>query len=159
MIKKMRVLFLCTGNCCRSQMAEALFRHEAAEAFEVCSAGSHPAGFIHDLALGAMEAMGITCDGQWSKSWDELADSKMDVVVTLCDAAAGQVCPDWSGAPIRVHWSMPDPAMHAGSEDERRELAMRVADRLRLKIQRMIQLNWSASKEVLAAELTRLGDL
>lgn len=140
-------------------MAEALFRHDAAEEFEVCSAGSHPAGFVHDLALGAMEAMGIRCAGQWSKSWDEFADSEMDVVITLCDAAAGQACPDFSGAPIRVHWPMPDPAMHAGSEDERKELAMRVADRLRLKIQRMIQLDWSAARETLTEELTRLGDL
>ena len=159
MIKKKRVLFLCTGNCCRSQMAEALLRHDGAEAFEVSSAGSHPAGFLHDLALGAMQAMEISCDGQWSKSWDELADSEVDVVITLCDAAAGQTCPDWAGAPIRVHWPMPDPAMHAGREDERRELARRIADRLRLKIQRMIQLDWSASKEVLMLEMTRLGDL
>ena len=158
MIKK-RVLFLCTGNCCRSQMAEALFRRYAAEEFEVCSAGSHPAGFVHDLALAAMEAMGISCDGQSSKSWDKLADSEFDVVITLCDAAAEQACPDWSGAPIRVHWPMPDPAMYAGSEAERQELAMRIADRLRLKIQRMIQLDWSADREALTVELTRLGDL
>ncbi|MCH7995227.1 MAG: arsenate reductase ArsC [Planctomycetes bacterium] len=156
---KKRVLFLCTGNCCRSQMAEALFRHDAAEEFEVCSAGSHPAGFLHELAIGAMAAMGIRCDGQWSKSWDELADSRFDVVITLCDAAAEQACPDWLGAPIRVHWPMPDPAMYAGSEAERRELAMRIADRLRLKIQRMIQLDWSGEREVLTEELTRLGDL
>ena len=156
---KVRVLFLCTGNCCRSQMAEALFRHYAKDGFEVCSAGSHPAGFVHELALGAMKAMGLNCDGQRSKGWDELADSKFDVVITLCDAAAGQSCPDWSGAPIRVHWPLPDPAMHYGDEDECRELAMRVADRLRLKIQRLVQLDWSADREVLILELTRLGDL
>ena len=159
MMIKRRVLFLCTGNCCRSQMAEALCRHYAAEKFEVCSAGSHPAGFVHELARGAMEAMGLDCDGQWSKSWNDLADSEIDLVITLCDAAAGQACPDWSGAPIRVHWPLPDPAMHHGSEDERRELAMRDADRLRLKIQRMIQLDWSAEREALEVELTRLGDL
>ena len=156
---KQRVLFLCTGNCCRSQMAEALLRHFGCQSFEVCSAGSHPAGFIHDLALGAMRAMDLDCKGQRSKSWDEFADVGFDVVITLCDAAAGRPCPSWSGAPIRVHWPMPDPATHLGPEDERRELAMRVANRLRLKIQRMIQLDWSVDTEVLTAELTRLADL
>ena len=156
---KVSVLFLCTGNCCRSQMAEALFRHYANDGFEVSSAGSHPAGFVHELALGAMEAMGLNCDGQWSKSWDELAGSEFEVVITLCDAAAGQTCPYWSGAPIRVHWPLTDPAMHYGSEEECRELAMRVADRLRLKIQRLIQLDWSGDREALIFELTHLGDL
>jgi len=140
-------------------MAEALLRHIAGASFEACSAGSHPAGFIHATATKALESLGIAFTGQESKSWDAFADTKIDAVITLCDAAAGQECPNWVGAPVRAHWPLPDPAMLPGTEAERLDLAMRVANRLMLKIHRMIELDWSTAPDELAVELNRLGEI
>lgn len=140
-------------------MAEALLRHVGGASFESCSAGSHPAGFIHDTAAKTLQALGIDYAGQSSKSWDEFHGTKIDAVITLCDAAAGQECPNWVGAPVRAHWSLPDPAMTPGTDAERLDLAMRVANRLTLKIQRMIKLDWATGPGELAAELNRLGEI
>ncbi|MBU0716981.1 MAG: arsenate reductase ArsC [Planctomycetes bacterium] len=159
MSDKRRVLFLCTGNCCRSPMAEALLRRIGGERFEACSAGSQPAGFIHGLAIEAMRRMGISVEGQESKSWDVFRDDPVDAVITLCDAAAAETCPQWPGAPLTAHWSLPDPAYHPGAEEERMELAMRVADRLRLKIEGLVNLDWSADRQQLAKHLNDLGEI
>lgn len=159
MADKRKVLFLCTGNSCRSQMAEAILRHLGEDRFEALSAGSHPAGFIHALALEAMQQMDIPIEGQESKSWDTFAGVSFDAVITLCDEAAGQPCPIWPGDPIRVHWSLPDPAFHPGSEEERLAFALRVADRLRVKIQGLIDLDWSLDSPQRTQRLKFLGDI
>lgn len=156
---KRKVLFLCTGNACRSQMAEAILRHVAGDRFEASSAGSHPAGFVHPLAIEAMQRLDIPMEDHISKSWDEFAQTPVDVVITVCDAAAGEQCPTWPGRPITTHWSLPDPAYHPGTEEERVEFALRVARRLRTKIEGLIELDWSLDRAELTRRLTFLGDI
>ncbi len=140
-------------------MAEAILRHLGGDRFEAVSAGSHPAGFIHPLAIEAMRIKRILMERQKSKSWNEFAKSPVDVVITVCDRAAGETCPVWPGDPITAHWSLPDPAGHPGNEQERIELALRVAGRLSLKIQAITELDWSLPSAELVHRLKFLGDI
>ncbi|UCG34459.1 MAG: arsenate reductase ArsC [Phycisphaerales bacterium] len=139
---KIRVLFLCTGNCYRSQMAEAILRHLGRDRFEAFSAGSRPAGFVHPLAIQTLEEMGIPVGEARSKSWDEFAYYRMDLVITLCDSAAKESCPIWPGAPLRVHWPVADAISAVADETELRELSRQVAARLQEKIRRLIRMDW-----------------
>ena len=154
-----RVLFLCTGNCCRSQMAEALLRHLGGDRFIAHSAGSDPAGFVHPLAINAMAEMGISVEGQRSKSWDEFADEPHDIVLTLCDSAAGAPCPTWPGHPATAHWGLPDPSFARGGDKDRLAAAMTVARQLRNRIERMTALPLDAlTPSQLRAELQRIAE-
>jgi protein-tyrosine-phosphatase len=156
---KTRVLFLCTGNSCRSQMAEAILRQIGGDRFEALSAGSRPAGFIHPLALGALAALQVPVGDPVSKSWVEFADKPVEVVVTVCDATAAEVCPVFPGAALRAHWSLPDPVFHPGTDEERAAFAIAVAQRLRAKIEGLVALNWSAPPKELQRRLQFLGEI
>ncbi len=140
---QIKVLFLCTGNACRSQMAEALLRHHGGRRFVARSAGSHPAGFIHPLAKIAMGNLGIDLDGQCSKSWDEFTEEPVDLVITLCDAAASEPCPIWPGAPMTVHWPHPDPAGIPGEEAECVAFANEVAAHIKRKVVALCALDFA----------------
>ena len=159
MASKRTILFVCTGNSCRSQMAEALLRHAGGDRFEAVSAGSHPAGFVYPLAIEAMSRMSVPMENQTSKSWDEFAQAPVDVVITLCDAAAAETCPTWKGDPLTTHWFLPDPALHTGTEDERIAFAMSTAERLRTKIEGLIELDWSLNRDELKRRLDFLGEI
>jgi len=115
---KKRILFLCTGNAARSQMAEGLMRAFHGEMVDVVSAGSRPAGWVHPLAIGALAEIGIDISNAQSKSADQFLDQKFDVVVTVCDSAA-QDCPLWPGAARIEHWPIEDPTFGVGSGAER----------------------------------------
>ncbi len=143
MATQIKVLFLCTGNACRSQMAEALLRQIGVGRFEARSAGSHPAGFIHPLAEKAMANLGVEMGDQHSKGWDEFATEAVDLVITLCDAAASTPCPVWPGAPITAHWPLPDPAGFLGEESERIRFADEVAARIKAKIEALCGLGFT----------------
>lgn len=158
-VQKRKVLFLCTGNACRSQMAEAMLRHLGGDSFEALSAGSAPAGFIHPLAEEVLEAMDIPLVQPRSKSWDEFADVAVDVVITVCDNAAGETCPVWPGDPLCAHWPLPDPSYHPGTAQERSAFAMQVAGRLRAKIQALVDLDWSAGRNDVKDRLRFLGEI
>jgi len=111
----MNILFLCTGNSCRSIIAEALFKSMTTAGATAQSAGNKPAGFVHPRALATLKDAGIVTEGLSSKSWDNLP-KKPDVVITLCANAAGETCPLYFGNVIRSHWGMPDPAKVQGDE-------------------------------------------
>ncbi len=110
-----RVLFLCTGNSCRSQMAEAITNHKLAGEWQAVSAGTQPAGFVHPLALQVLEEIGIHHTGQ-SKHVDAFRQDQFDLVVTVCDSAA-ETCPVWLGPGRRVHLGFRDPAAASGSTE------------------------------------------
>jgi arsenate reductase (thioredoxin) len=117
------VLFLCTGNSARSILAEALLEHWGRGRFRAHSAGSFPKGAVHPMALDLLERAHLDTSGLRSKSWDEFAKPgapEMDFVFTVCDRAAGEVCPIWPGNPVTAHWGVPDPAAVEGMETERR---------------------------------------
>jgi arsenate reductase len=141
-IDQKTVLFLCTGNACRSQMAEAMLRHVGGDRFTAHSAGSAPAGFVHPLALAALDQLGISNDSLESKGWDQFRDTRIDVAITLCDSAAQQPCPTFPGRGIRAHWPLPDPSFYPGSPDEQFEFCMVVARRLLLKIECLATLDF-----------------
>ena len=117
------VLFLCTGNSARSIMAEAYMNSLPEKRFKAYSAGSHPGGTVNPYALDVLRTARIPVEGLRSKSWDEFAAPgapKMNFVFTVCDNAAGEVCPIWPGQPMTAHWGVPDPSAVEGTESERR---------------------------------------
>jgi len=127
-VSKTRVLFVCTGNSCRSQMAEGLLRHLAGDRFEAASAGTHPAG-LNPGAVEAMKEIGIDISHHRSKNVDEFVGQPLDWVVTVCDSAK-ESCPVFPGAVSRLHWSFEDPAAAAGSPQERQAVFRRVRDEI-----------------------------
>src|SRR5512141_1578321 len=129
---KRKVLFLCTGNSCRSQMAEAIVNARLGDEWEAVSAGTKPAGYVHPKALAALQEIGIRHDGR-SKTADEFRDVPFDLVVTVCDSAAEE-CPVWLGQGKRVHLAFPDPAKAAGTPEEVLAAFRAVRDDIALKI-------------------------
>ena len=131
-----KILFLCTGNSCRSQMAEAVLNRIGAGRFEAVSAGSKPAGFVHPLALRLLRETGYPVDGLRSKSLEEFRGSRFDAVITVCDRAR-EACPVWPGAEM-AHWSFEDPAQAAGTDEQKlvvfRRIFSEIQQRLRLYI-------------------------
>jgi len=113
-----RVLVLCTGNSCRSVLAEALFNHLGKGTIEAVSAGSNPAGYVHPKSIETLKRHGLDPGQPRSKSWDEFEGQSFDLVVTVCDAAAAESCPVFLGPAKKLHWSTPDPAKATGTEAE-----------------------------------------
>lgn len=116
------VLFLCTGNSARSILAEVLINHWGGGRFRGSSAGSHPKGAVHPVALHLLEQMRLPTKDLRSKNWDEFAapaGPPLDFVFTVCDNAAGEVCPYWPGQPMTAHWGVPDPAAVEGTDTEK----------------------------------------
>lgn len=130
-----KIIVLCTGNSCRSIMAEALLSHLAGESFEVVSAGSHPAGYVHPKALTTLRKNAIPIRDFRSKSWDEFKDQEFDVILTVCDSAAKESCPYFSGEAKRLHWSIPDPAQANGTDLEVDANFQEVLDLLKSEIE------------------------
>jgi len=122
--KTYNVLFLCTGNTARSVMAEVLLNTMGAGRFRAYSAGSHPKGQVHPLTLDLLASNRMSTEGLRSKDWAEFAQPgspPLDFVFTVCDNAAGEVCPVWPGQPMTAHWGIPDPAAVEGSDAEKRK--------------------------------------
>lgn len=132
MSTKRRILFLCTGNSCRSHLAEAIVNARMADTWEAVSAGTQPAGFVHPKALQVLAEIGIQHDGR-SKHADEFRNMPLDLVVTVCDSAAEE-CPLWLGPGRRVHLGFPDPAKAEGTDEEIMAVFRAVRDDIALKI-------------------------
>ena len=138
-----RVLFLCTGNSARSVLAEAFLNSAGKGRFRAYSAGSHPAGKVNPFALELLEKNGIGTEGLRSKSWEEFARPdapEIDFIFTVCDNAAGEVCPIWPGQPITAHWGVEDPAAVRGSEDEKRKAFVKAFTELSRRINLFLDL-------------------
>ena len=140
---KRKVLFLCTGNSCRSQMAEAIVNARLGDAWEAYSAGTQPAGYVHPLAIRALAEIGITHEGR-SKHADEYRVVPFDLVVTVCDDAA-ENCPLWLGQGKRVHLGFPDPAKATGSEEQVMAVFRRVRDDIAAQVSELLARKKSAT--------------
>ena len=157
----MNLLFLCTGNSCRSILAEATFNHRAPPGWRAMSAGSRPTGEVHPRSLALLAREGISAADARSKSWDDLPVTP-DVVITVCASAAGETCPAYLGPAVRTHWGVDDPAHATGTDDEidaAFEQAYRI---LRARIVAFLALPLSTlagDKAALKAELDRIGQL
>jgi len=136
-VRVFNVLFLCTGNSARSIMAESILREVGAGRFRAFSAGSRPAGRVNPFARELLERNRMPTDGLRSKSWDEFATPdapRLDFVFTVCDDAAGEVCPVWPGQPMTAHWGIPDPAAVEGSDEDKRKAFAGASRTLRNRI-------------------------
>lgn len=150
--KVYNVLFLCTGNSARSILAEALIGRLGEGRFRGFSAGSHPKGAVHPLALDLLESLGYETEGFRSKGWEEFAlggAPELDFVFTVCDNAAGEVCPIWPGSPVTAHWGVPDPAATEGDDIARK--------RAFVSAYRMLEKRIGLFTSVRIAELDRLA--
>ncbi|MDX1523063.1 MAG: arsenate reductase ArsC [Anaerolineae bacterium] len=130
---KKSVLFLCTGNSCRSQMAEGLANHFLGDKWEAFSAGTDPAGYVHPKAITVMDELGLDLSQNRSKSTDEFRDARPSLVVTVCDDAS-ETCPPWLGEGDVIHISFPDPAKAVGSDEEVLAIFRSVRDDIRTKV-------------------------
>jgi arsenate reductase len=131
------ILFLCTGNSARSVLAEGYTNSRPERCFKAFSAGSHPKGQLHPLTLEALRDVDISTTGLRSKSWDEFAQPgapQMNFVITVCDSAAGEVCPVWPGQPISAHWSFADPAAYAGTDSQKRAFFREIFRQIRARV-------------------------
>ena len=159
--RRFNVLFLCTGNSARSIMAESILRKDGAGRFNAFSAGSHPKRGVNPLALQVLESFSFPIDGFRPKSWDVFvhADApKMDFVFTVCDNAAGEVCPEWPGQPMSAHWGIEDPAAVEGTDVEKEASFVKACKYLRSRISIFISLPIrSLDKMSLAAKLREIG--
>lgn len=154
------VLFLCTGNSCRSIMAEALLTHFGNDKFNSYSAGSFPTGEVHSLSLSTLKSRGITTAKYRSKSWDEFVGKNIDIVITVCDSAAGETCPVFYGSPVKAHWGVPDPAKFEGTDKEISSEFNRICDILEKRIKKLIELSVEKmDKQSLQQQLHEIGKI
>lgn len=159
--KVFNVLFLCTGNSSRSIMAEAMLNTAGRGRFRAFSAGSHPGGVVNPHAIEQIEHLGIDASGLRSKSWDEFSTADaphMDFVITVCDKAAGEVCPFWPGQPMTAHWGFEDPAAAQGTEEEIRQCFARICREIKTRLDIFLSLPIEKlEKLALQRELDKIG--
>lgn len=155
------VLVLCTANSARSILGESILNARGGNRFRAFSAGSHPRGSVNPLAIEILKIHGHATGGLRSKSWDEFsAGPRMDLVVTVCDAAAGESCPYWPGSPFKAHWGIPDPAGVSGGIEAERAAFATAYERLDARMSALVALPVeSMDQAALQIELTRIGSM
>jgi len=155
------VLFLCTHNSARSVMAECILNQEGKGRFRAFSAGSQPSGRINPFVKDLLEHLGHDTSGLRSKTWDEFAGPEapqMDFIFTVCDNAAGEVCPVWPGHPVTAHWGFPDPSSATGSDAEKAAFTADVYRQIQRRLQLFVSLPLSAlDKLALKRKLVEMG--
>ena len=154
------VLFLCTGNSCRSILAEATFKHLAPQGWRALSAGSRPTGSVHPRSLALLWREGISTEGAHSKSWENLPATP-DVVITVCSTAAGETCPAYLGPALRTHWGVEDPSHATGTDDEIDAAFTSAYQTLRRRIEAFCALplaQLERDRSALQRELDRIGE-
>ena len=155
------VLFLCTGNSARSILAEAILRWDGAGRYAAFSAGSQPTGAPNPAALATLRARGREHDFARSKSWDEFAGvgaEPMDLIITVCASAAGEVCPVWPGHPHTAHWGVADPAAVTGSQADILAAFVVTFDQMKVRIDALLALGDAPVAELLPA-IRRIGEM
>lgn len=161
MARSYNALFLCTGNSARSIMAETLLNHLGGGRFRAYSAGSHPTGAVNPFAIELLRENRLPVEGLRSKSWDEFASPgapKLDFVFTVCDNAAGEVCPVWPGQPITAHWGVEDPAAVQGTDDQKRRAFREVFRILGNRIRLLVNLRLeSLERNLIDARVKDIG--
>lgn len=158
---KYNVLFVCTGNSARSVMAETLANRLGHGRLRAYSAGSHPEGHVHPLAIQVLEATGLPTDGLRSKSWDEFSAPgapEMDLIITVCDRAAGEACPHWPGHPVTAHWSIPDPSAAAGTREHQLKAFGDALQMLQQRISLLLSLQPEAWDRLAIEALPQAGE-
>ena len=161
--KTYNVLFLCTGNSARSIMAEALLTTMGKGRFKGFSAGSHPGGVVNPFAIEKVKEAGYPVENLRSKSWDEFAQAdapKMDFIITVCDNAAGEVCPIWPGQPISAHWGFEDPAAAQGSDEDKRRVFEKIYRQILSRVHVFLSLPLPMlEKSAIQHEMKAIGEL
>ncbi|HYM36070.1 MAG TPA: arsenate reductase ArsC [Steroidobacteraceae bacterium] len=156
-----RVLFLCTGNSARSVLAEALLNHLGRGRFVGLRAGSRPTGNVNAIAIATLRLNSVPCKDPRSKSWDEFAQAgapSIDIVITVCDNAAGEACPIWPGHPATAHWGVDDPAAVEGTHAEKLAAFQNAFVILKHRIEQLVELNSAATDApTLKNDLARIG--
>jgi arsenate reductase len=158
----MKFLYICTHNRCRSILSEAITNHmslvQNQGSIQAKSAGSQPAGQVHPLSLQYLQEADISTEGLVSQSWDELEEFAPDVVITVCDSAAGETCPVWFGKSIKVHWGLTDPSKIDGSEEEKAQAFRDTIAEIQQRVTELLALaDKQLSQEELRSALNQLG--
>ena len=154
----MKILYICTHNRCRSILSEAITNHLSKGQIVAKSAGSSPTGQVHPLSIQYLQQTGISTDGLTSQSWDEFEGFAPDIVVTVCDSAAGESCPLWFGSSVKVHWGLADPSKLVGTDDAIAQAFKATISEITLRVEQLLSLQLEVdNKQALRAALTKLG--
>ena len=158
----MKILYICTHNRCRSILSEAITNHisltQGHGKIQARSAGSQPAGEVHPLSIQYLQEAGIPTEGLMSQSWDELEEFAPDVVVTVCDSAAGESCPVWFGQSIKVHWGLSDPSKIEGGDKEKAQAFRETIAEIQQRVTKLLALtNKKLTPDELRSNLNKLG--
>ncbi len=135
----MKILYICTHNRCRSILSEAITNHMSDGRLLAYSAGSQPVGEVHPLSLKYLAEKNISTSGLRSQSWDDFEAEQPDIVVTVCDSAAAEVCPVWFGDTVKVHWGLPDPSKLQGTEAEIRDAFYAVMETIEQRVEKLLE--------------------
>ena len=154
----MKILYICTHNRCRSILSEAITNHIAGGVIEAKSAGSQPVGMVHPLSLKYLAQTGYSTEGLQSQSWDDFEDFQPDLVITVCDSAAGETCPVYFGSSLKVHWGLSDPSKIQGDDAQVEQAFLACIDEIALRVQKLNAIALQRpEKEALKAALAEIG--
>jgi len=137
----MKILYICTHNRCRSILSEAITNHMAQGRIEARSAGSQPAGEVHPLSIQYLQASGISTNGLISQSWNELENFAPDIVITVCDSAAGESCPLWFGKAVKVHWGLTDPSKVEGDDTKKAQAFQQTMTEIQQRVTHLLSID------------------